>query len=145
MVSIFAKAQLCGKTNCRCYQIGDLHGPYWHLIIFIRVEDRKKYALPKQVWVYIGRDKPDGTEYDINRLVGSRVKINQDSFSLDGLRDELTNKYSEKRVEIERKKARTPDDLKSRQKALKKVDKLLVALGLLDLASEVTTGDKVKA
>lgn len=144
MVSVFAKSQLCGKHNCKCYQLGQLHGPYWYVIIYIRKEDRKKFNLPKQVWVYKGITKPVGVEYDINRLEGSRVFIDQDSFNLGGLRDELTDKYNEKRVEITGKKTLLPEEIKKKVEALEKVDKLLTALGLLDLAIQVTTGDKVK-
>jgi hypothetical protein len=54
MPAVVAKLQRCGKTNCRCFRTNDLHGPYFHLVSFVRktAEGKKIYR-----WDYLGRNR----------------------------------------------------------------------------------------
>ncbi|MHA2231902.1 MAG: DUF6788 family protein [Candidatus Hodarchaeales archaeon] len=53
MPAIVAKLQRCGKTNCRCFTTGELHGPYFWIVSYRRKKDRNGRG--KYEWKYLGK------------------------------------------------------------------------------------------
>ncbi|MFW9916188.1 MAG: DUF6788 family protein [Candidatus Thorarchaeota archaeon] len=53
MASLVAKLQRCGKKNCQCFRKGKLHGPYYWLVIYKGVHQRRK----KYHWKYCGASR----------------------------------------------------------------------------------------
>lgn len=53
MASLVAKLQRCGKKNCQCFLKGKLHGPYFWLVIYKGMRQRRK----KYHWKYCGSSR----------------------------------------------------------------------------------------
>ncbi len=51
--ALVAKRQKCGKKNCRCQILGELHGPYFWIVTYRRKQDRQNRGTYE--WKYLGR------------------------------------------------------------------------------------------
>ena len=52
MPSLLLKLQRCGRSNCACSTKGELHGPYFWLVEYVRARNRSEKG--KYKWKYIG-------------------------------------------------------------------------------------------
>lgn len=83
MVSLIAKWQKCGKSNCRCSDGLFLHGPYFWLVKYISKKSNHKRR-GKYAWRYLGKNPRDVWE----KLVIEDKRFNE-KFSLTLLNTKL--------------------------------------------------------